>query len=137
MPSEARGQQPRGSGRLLHSGATLEANGGWYMLALFMAVSGALPKEVAVFAGMSALVLMGNALFRPETTLFGLCWPHGLFCASLAVATHFLGQESEVKVYRCTSCYWRGPATDVRFGRCPKCRQHSLKDENITVLTSA
>jgi len=122
---------------LWHSQAALEAHGGWYLIAMLMALSGALPKEVALGSGLCFVILMGNALFRPDTMLFGLSWPHALFCAGLAVGTYFLGQESEVRVLRCSSCFWHGPSTEARFGRCPHCGQSQLKDEKRTVLIHA
>ena len=122
---------------LWHSGATLDGRGGWYLLGMLMAVSGALPREVAVGAAVCCVVLLGNGAFRPATSLFGLTWVHGLFCAGLAVGNYLLAQESEVRVLRCAACYWRGPSTQVRFGRCPKCGSHKLKDENRTVIIHA
>ncbi len=119
---------------LWHSGASLDAHGGWYLLALLMAVSGALPKEVAMSAALCCLVLLGNAVMRPGMLLLGLGLPHACFCGVLALANFFLAQETEAKIMRCVDCYWHGPSTRVHFGRCPKCGHHSLKDDNQTVL---
>ena len=122
---------------LWHSGAGLEAHGGWYLLAILLAVSGAMPKEVALSSLVCFLVLLVNAWLRPETDLFGLGWPHGLFCGILALSNYLLAQEDEVKVVRCRSCFWHGPATEAHFGRCPACGEHSLRDEKRTVLLKA
>ncbi len=85
-------------------------------------------------AAFCCLALLANSLFRPGTLLLGLGISHAVFCAGLSLANFFLAQQTEVKLMRCTGCYWHGPFSDVHFGRCPRCGHHSLKDDNRTVL---
>ena len=122
---------------LWHSGGAAGANAGWYALGAIMALSGALPSQMAALAGFATAAVLAHAVFSSTADLYGLTWPHAVACALLAVGLHRLAMSGETHLCRCRDCYWRGPATRLHFGHCPCCGSSQIENLKQSVLTGA
>ncbi|MBN2712863.1 MAG: hypothetical protein JXR97_10605, partial [Planctomycetes bacterium] len=106
---------------LWRSGAIFIDKGVWYGLAILLMFGGAVPRQTGYCAFIFALAIAAHQVFWMGGDLMGMSWGHSAFCAGLAAFLVYLAGPSEVRLWKCPKCYWHGPSTDTRFGRCPRC----------------
>lgn len=119
---------------LLNSKATFEAYAGWYTIGIIMALAGAIPDWMSYSSATAGILVLCHELFTGGEGLYGVGWPHALFCISLAFLFHQLALASVTRMLKCPHCFWHGPATKAHFNRCPSCGSQKLKDNNRNIM---
>jgi predicted membrane protein len=110
------------------------SHSGWYLIAVLLAVGGALPRETAVVMALSGTLLFMYFLFYNPVTALGVTFHHVIFLLLSSVLLYVLATPEEAHIMKCPHCFWQGPSTSVHFSRCPRCGQSHLRDADRMTL---
>jgi len=119
---------------LLNSGALVTTQGIWYAVGILMALGGIIPREMAYLLGGTGIIVIAGPFFNAGESLGGIGVPCGFFCLALGGIFYVLSLRCVVRLWKCRRCFWKGPRTALRFGRCPQCSSYNVNSTERSIL---
>ncbi len=118
---------------LITQNISWEEHGTWFLLGLILTFAGADPEDMSLVAAFIGGVTLICAVFWASTAFGGMSPSGGLGFLLLGGLLHLLGQPDVVDVVKCGDCFWHGPVTRLRLGRCPCCGGNALRREGKAI----